>query len=250
MFNKRRINKIAGKFGVEVHGKGYLQSLSKGEFKTDCFQVQQELIKEKNPVIFDIGANRGAVVEKYLQCFPLATIYAFEPFPASYNLLKSRFASNKKVVCIESAVASGKGSREFFVNKNIDTNSLLKPQKTGLSSDEQVNNRSVIQVETLIPDEFCFEKKIDNIHILKMDIQGGEFDALKGFHNMLSRSAIDLIYTETYFIQQYEHQPLFHDISELLFEYGYQLQDIYNPIYGNNNLAWADVIFRKIRNNK
>ena len=235
------------RFGVEVHGKGYLQSLSKSDFKTDCFQVQSDLIKTKRPIIFDIGANRGTVVGTYLHYFPDSTIYAFEPFRDSFEVLKNRFGLNNNVQCIESAVASSKGFKEFFVNKNVDTNSLLRPRKTGLRSDVQVDNCSVINVKTLVLDEFCNEIGVDHIHILKMDIQGGEFDALQGLKNMLSQSAIDIIFTETYFIQQYENQPLFHDISALLFKYGYQLQDIYNPIYGNNNLAWADVIFRKIK---
>jgi len=245
MISKKNINKVLGRFGVELHGKGYLQSLSKGDFKTDCFQVQADLIKTKCPIIFDIGANRGTIVETYLNYFPDSTIYAFEPFPDSFDILKNRFYSNSKVQCFESAVSSGTGVKEFFVNKNVDTNSLLRPQKTGLRSDEQVNNRSVINVETLFLDEFCKEKGINHIHILKMDIQGGEFDVLKGLHNMLSLSEIDLIYSEVYFIEQYEEQPLFHDISKLLGKYGYHLQDIYNPIYGKGNLAWADVIFVK-----
>ena len=33
MISKKLINKTAGRFGVEVHGKGSLQSLAKGEFK-------------------------------------------------------------------------------------------------------------------------------------------------------------------------------------------------------------------------
>ena len=92
------------------------------------------------------------------------------------------------------------------------------------------------------------EAYIDRIDILKMDIQGGEYEALKGLHKMLSQRKIDLIYSEVYFVEQYEGQPLFHDISLLLFQYGYQLQDIYNPIYGNGCIAWADVIFVKINN--
>lgn len=245
MFNKKSINNIARKFGVEVHGKGYLQSLAKGEFKQDCFQVQQQIIQKQDPVIFDIGANRGTVLEQYLNYFSAANIFAFEPFPDSFNLLNSRFIGNKNIRCFEKAVSSSAGPKEFFVNKNIDTNSLLKPQKTGLTSDEQVRNLSTIKVEGIVLDEFCTTNNIEHIDILKMDIQGGEFEALKGLHNMLSKSAIDLIYTETYFVEQYEAQPLFHDISKFLFNYGYLLQDIYNPIYGNGHIAWADVIFVK-----
>ena len=248
MISKTHLNKIIGRLGVEVHGKGYLQSLAKGEFKKDCFQIQQELIKRKNPLIFDIGANRGNITAKYMETFPSATILAFEPFPDSFQILRNRFSTNKKVFCFQKAVASTAGPKEFYVNKSIDTNSLLRPQKTGLTSDEQVYNISTITVDTIVLDDFCKAENIRHIDILKMDIQGGEFDALNGLKNLLSQREIDLIYSEVYFVEQYERQPLFHDISKLLFQYGYQLQDIYNPIYGKGSIAWADVIFVKIHN--
>lgn len=245
MISKKFINKIVGKFGVEVHGKGYLQSLAKAEFKQDCFDIQKQLINIKNPIIFDVGANRGNVVEKYLLKFPFAIIHAFEPFPESFTTLKNRFQNNPNVSCIPKAVASSKGIKEFFVNKNVDTNSLLKPTVTGLSSDEQVKNISSIQIETILLDEYCESEQINHIDILKMDIQGGEYEALKGLSKLLSKRNIELIYSEVYFVEQYEGQPLFHDISSLLHKHGYQLKDIYNPIYGKGCIAWADVIFTK-----
>lgn len=246
MIKKSAVNKWVSRLGVEIHGKGYLQSLAKGEFKKDTFEIQKGLIKNEKPVIFDIGANRGNITAKYLEYFPKATLFAFEPFPGSFQQLKNRFSSNEKVHCYEKAVASVKGFKDFFVNKNVDTNSLLRPQKTGLSSDKQVNNVTTIKVEAIVLDQFCISEGIARIDILKMDIQGGELDALKGLEKMLSKSAIDLIYSEVYFIEQYEEQPLFHDISKLLCKYGYHLQDIYNPIYGKGNLAWSDVIFVKV----
>ncbi len=247
MISKSRINKMMGRFGVELHGKGYLQSLAKGEFKKDCFEVQQQFIKKLNPLIFDVGANVGDVSAKYLEYFPDSKIYAFEPFPDCFQSLSSRYSEQDNVHCIQKAVSSTDGSKTFFVNTNVDTNSLLRPQKTGLTSDEQVHNLTQIQVDSIVLDDFCIAENITHIDILKMDIQGEEYNALKGLGKMLSTASIDLIYSEIYFVQQYERQPLFHDISKLLFDYGYLLQDIYNPIYGNGSIAWADVIFTKIK---
>jgi len=245
MIRKNAINKMIGWLGVELHGKGYLQSLAKGEFKKDCFQVQQELVGKKDPVIFDIGANTGDITAKYLEFFPGSNIYAFEPFPGSFQHLQSRYANSKNVRCIKKAVASSNGFKEFYVNKNVDTNSLLRSERTGLTSDEQVSNVTTISVESIVLDEFCRAENIRHIDILKMDIQGGEYGALKGMDNILSKSAVDCIYSEVYFVEQYEAQPLFHDISKLLWQHGFLLQDIYNPVYGNGSIAWADVIFIK-----
>ncbi len=247
MIRKAKINNIIGKFGVELHGKSYLQALAKGEFKNDTFEIQKALIKQQAPVIFDIGANTGSITAKYLKYFPNCDVYSFEPFPDSYRHLESRFTNFGNVHCSQKAVASTVGSKIFYVNKNADTNSLLRPQKTGLRSDEQVANMTAINVESIVLDEFCVVENIKHIDILKMDIQGGEYDALVGLDAMLSNNSIDLIYSEVYFIQQYENQPLFHDISQLLFKYDFYLQDIYNPIYGNGHLAWADVIFTRMK---
>ncbi|CAN5339261.1 N/A [soil metagenome] len=245
MISKKKLNNLLGRFGVELHGTGYLQALTKGDFNQDHFQVQKNIIKKKNPIIFDIGANTGSITAKYLEYFPAAHIYAFEPFPNSFEHLVNRHKSNANITCIEKAVASTNGSREFFVNKNVDTNSLLRPQKTGLSSDEQVSNISTIKVDTIVLDEFCRTANIPYIDILKMDIQGGEFDALQGLKEMLQNNGIGIIYSEVYFVEQYEGQPLYHDIAKLLVSFGYYVQDIYNPIYGKGSLAWADVIFTK-----
>ena len=89
------------------------------------------------------------------------------------------------------------------------------------------------------------KEKITHINILKLDIQGYELKALKGAEDLLRSKKIDLIYTEAYFIQQYHDQPLFPEIAMYLSKFGYQLQDIYNPIYGNDKIAWCDAIFMR-----
>lgn len=243
---KATINRFLRKFNLELHGTGYLQSLAKGEFKKDTFDTQHELLKNK-PVktIFDVGANRGEVIKKYRALFPQANIYAFEPFQESLDILKRNIPNDPLLHLFQVAVAEKAEEKEFFVNASNDTNSLLKPTKTGLRSDEQVENKGVMKVNAITLDEFCAEHKIDSIDLLKMDIQGGEFGALQGCKGLLSEGRIRLIYAETYFIEQYEKQPLFHEISRLLHGYGYYLQDFYNPIYGNKSIAWADVIFLK-----
>jgi FkbM family methyltransferase len=243
---KSIVNKYLRKINLELHGTGYLQSLAKGEFKKDAFEVQKSLLSNK-PVktIFDVGANRGDVYIRYRNLFPEADVYAFEPFPESYNILTKRHGNDPRLHLHTVAVAEKAEQKDFFVNFSPDTNSLLKPQKTGLRSDEQVDNKGVIKVETITLDSFCEQHKINQIDILKMDIQGGEYAALQGCKKLLSEGRIRLIYSEVYFIEQYEQQPLLHDISKLLHTYGYYPQDIYSPIYGKECIAWADVIFVK-----
>jgi FkbM family methyltransferase len=241
--NKGLLNRYFQKFGFEIHGTGYLQSVKKESFKEDAFAIQKELAGNCSTIL-DIGANRGEITLKYAQLFPLATVYAFEPFADSFKVLESEFSSNERVHCFQKAIGAANGKGKLFVNRNVDTNSLLSAIKMGLSSDQQVKNVGDVEVEIVTIDQFCHDHSIDSIDILKLDIQGGELSALAGARGLLKDKRIRVIYTEVYFKQQYQDQPLFPDLCNFLEPYDYHLQDLYNPIYGKGNLVWCDAIFR------
>jgi FkbM family methyltransferase len=243
ILNKENINKFLRRFGFEIHGNGYMQSLKKTSFKEDAFEVQYNLLSGNADCIFDIGANRGDTAKKYASLFNKAKIYAFEPFPDTYSKLLTNTKEIKQIIPNTLAIADFRGDAILYSNHNEDTNSLLPSIKMGLSSDQQVRNKGSLTIPTDTIDNFCKENNIDQIAILKLDIQGSELAALKGAVRMLEKKKIKVIYTETYFRQQYKDQPLFHDIASFLFGYGYAIQDIYSPIYGNGKLAWSDAIF-------
>tara|TARA_B100000768_G_C10966682_1_gene244008 strand:+ start:133 stop:351 length:219 start_codon:yes stop_codon:yes gene_type:complete len=69
---KNAINKYLRRFGIEIHGVGYIQKLRNSDLKKSEWQKQKELLKGKANVIFDVGANRGNTTLKYLKLFPNA----------------------------------------------------------------------------------------------------------------------------------------------------------------------------------
>ena len=241
--NRERVNRFFRKFGFELHGTGYMQSLKKGSFKDNAFNVQREILRQGVKVIFDIGANRGDTVMAYEQLFPGKRIFAFEPFPESFDQLYNRTKGNENITCFQKAISDSLGAKTLYVNNNVDTNSLLQSIRSGLSSDKQVITRGEIKVTTVTIDSFCKEEHIIEIDILKMDIQGGELAALMGAKELLTSKKIKLIYTESFFKEQYRDQPLFYDIANYLRSFDYYLLDIYEPHYGNGAIAWCDAIF-------
>lgn len=245
---KNTINKFLKKLGVEVHGVNYLKAMAKGDFKKNAFEEQKLWFEDCHSsvkIIFDVGANRGDTVKLYRSLFPSSKIYAFEPFIDSFNVLQERFKGDENIICINEALTNSIGEKILFVNESVDTNSLFQSQTTGLNSDLAVKNKSTIQVRATTLESFCLQNGIIKIDILKMDVQGSELNILKGGKQLLLNNLIELIYAETYFIQQYENQPLFYDIAIYLKDFGYNLQDIYSPIYGNRKIAWSDCIFVK-----
>lgn len=240
--NKNLINSLTRKLGFEVHGLGYMQSVQKPSFKEDPFLKQKEILGTASTIL-DVGANRGDTVRQYKELFPNAKVHAFEPFEESYNILVSNVHDLTGIFPHRFAVAAEEGTSTFHVNQNFDTNSLLPSRKSGMSSDKQVETIERTKVKTISLDDFVKQAQIREIDILKMDIQGGELQALRGAERLLEKKRIKLIYLETWFVRQYVGSPLFHDIAAHLSGHGYTLQDLYNPIYSNGSLAWCDAVF-------
>lgn len=189
--------------------------------------------------VFDVGAHRGETADKYIKLYPDATIYSFEPFPGSIAELRRRFESEPSVRPVQLAVSDSSASLAFYVNRDSFTNSLL----TALEQ-EGYDHVATLDVLSTTIDEFCENESVDDVSILKMDIQGGELRALEGAGRMLKQAAISIIYTEILFAPLYRGQASFFDIYGFLSGHGYSLFDLYNFAYrSSGQVAWADAIF-------
>ena len=243
MISKNTLNNYLRKFNFEIHGTSYIQSLKKGEFKSNEFDFFKKIFGTDKITIFDVGANRGVKITEFLKLFPSSLIYAFEPYTPLIKELEKQFLNNPNIRLFNIGISDKKKEMVFNVNKGVDTSSFLTSNKTGLNSDKQVHTieQVILPLDTL--DQIVLNEKIEKINILKLDIQGSELNALRGAEKLLGESRIDIIFTEAYFIKQYIDQPLFYEIASYLQGFGYLLQDIYNPIYGKGKLAWCDAIF-------
>jgi len=241
---KDTMNRILRRFNCEVHGLGYLAKLAKGEFKKDGYQQQKELFTGKPVrVIFDVGANWGGISRQYRSLFPEAKILSFEPLPDIYKVLVETSISDSNIIPYNTAISNKTGHETLYVNRNVDSSSLLASKLTGTGTDKQTATVREITVATITIDEICKKQGITAIDILKLDIQGGELKALAGASKLLAEKKIALIYTEVSFFSAYKNSPLFHDIAQYLYSFGYQLGDLYDPFYTSRYLVQADALF-------
>src|SRR4028119_1536074 len=162
---------------------------------SDAFLVKKELLKKCVPplTIFDIGANDGQTTQRYLQMFPTAKIYTFEPVPEVFTMLERKFHENPQIKVNQLAVSDAVGTADFYLHAytSYGWNSLLPKSPTSIIVPE---DKSVVKVPTITIDVFCDRHNINTIDLLKLDIQGGELLALKGAVNMLQKGGINLIY--------------------------------------------------------
>ena len=171
----------------------------------------------------DIGARGGlsSALEHYSDY--LSTTM-FEPDLKEFKLLSMQYESNRHIDILPYAVGNGARARLHITSEPAGS-SILEPQGRDLSIAEQkiltgdygrftVTKKIEIQTARL-DDIFPIEtKKID---LLKIDVQGAEFDVFEG----LGRHRPYLIQAECSFIEFYKGQKLFDEVAGFLRGLGY-----------------------------
>ncbi len=141
---------------------------------------------EDHKHVFDVGANNGQYLSHLSEIFPSNfSIFSFEPTKQAFENLKSKdWDKNVKLF-----------NHGFFSeDKELE---LINPGSTVGSiypTMSQESNSEIIKVKTL--DNFCFENEIDEIYFLKVDVEGAEFDVLKGATKLIENSQISFIQFE------------------------------------------------------
>ncbi len=128
----------------------------------------------------DVGCHKGEILRFMIRQAPQGKHYAFEPIPAYYQQLKRQYASRVQV--LPYALSDQTGQAEFCFVKNAPAYSGLKPRVYG-NIIPQIEKISVNlrKLDDLVPENF-------QLDFIKIDVEGGEFDVLKGAREVLKRS--------------------------------------------------------------
>lgn len=212
------------------------------------FQKQRELIEKlgfKEPVIFDVGANIGQSIEKYRTIAPGCSIFSFEPNPDTFKMLKRKYGSEEKTVCIQLALGAETKTAPFYATKCPEASSLLPPEEFVSKRSPSGNyNYNLVSVPVDTLDHVARKLNISKIDILKMDVQGGELGVLQGGESLLNRAAIDFIFSEVLFAENYAGQSDFNDLCNHLKRFGYVVWDVIPFLHTKLGRLWtANAIF-------
>lgn len=203
--------------------------------------------KSDNLTIFDLGAHHGNGIREALKLFPASTVHAFEPSVKNFFILSKDFINCQFVRLNNCLISDGLKKVIFFENNYDATHSIFPINECVINtfadaSDFKEVSRRYVESSTI--EHYCLENGIEKIHILKIDVQGGELKALEGARGLLKNQAIDCIFLEVEFRSLYQGQPLFVDIYEFLKSYGYEFVNFVNPkISAAGVMIWSDAVF-------
>ncbi len=153
--------------------------------------------------VVDIGANLGYfTVIAAGRVGPSGHVFAYEPDPHNFALLKKNIATNSfgHVTTLPIALSDTAGSRELFFGDNQCTLSFSDKKGAGRSE--------TVETDTL--DASLAKLGAPRIDIIKMDIEGAEPIAFAGMQETLARNPTLTILFELYpnSIRRLGHDPL------------------------------------------
>jgi len=158
-------------------------------------QTQRLFVEHVKPgaVVFDVGANVGFLT---LLASRLAgdagRVFAFEPLPRNLAILREHVRLNRATnsTVLPLAVAASTGSARFLIGEN--------PSQGNLGSTGEIE----VAMDSL--DHLVESGNVPRPDFIKMDIEGGEDDALAGAREVLRTPGL-IVVLSTHGYKHHEH---------------------------------------------
>jgi len=152
------------------------------QYEPDVRAALQYFLKLGN-VFLDCGANIGyfSVLANNI-VGETGKVVSIEANPVTFSLLEANLKTNNFGIPVHCALTSESGEVELFMpTEGGDVYSSLR--KGGLVSGESIQSFKVLG-RTL--DNIVEELSLSKVDVVKIDIEGAEFDVLKSAYNLLS----------------------------------------------------------------
>lgn len=178
--------------------------------------LERELTVHSNCI--DVGAHKGEILDVFLLHASQGKHTAFEPIPSFHQSLVSKYAERANVYPF--ALSDRSGTMLFNVVLDDPAYSGLKQRsyKTATPTIES------IEVEVRPLDSVMRDRNY-KVDLIKIDVEGGELDVLKGASDMLRHDKPLLLFEFGKGASEY-YGTMPHHMYELLDEFHYSIRTL------------------------
>jgi FkbM family methyltransferase len=178
-----------------------------------------------NCLIVDAGARYG-LHPSWAELRGIAEFHLFEIDQEEAQRLSKKYGKDELVTVYPVALYSSDTTLKFRVSEHQALNSVFQ------SNDELLRNNDYMLREFAVTAMRTSEaRSVDSlfsgcdVHFLKLDVEGAEYELLKGAREKL-RTTVLGVRSEVLFAPIYKGAPLFGDLHRLMLDYGFELLNL------------------------
>ena len=196
--------------------------------------------------LIDVGAHKGEFLSYATKISSIKKFYAFEPQKPIFKILKKNFSSNRKVKLINLGISEKPSNKIFYINKLSSSSTMSKFDDSSkylkiknILTGSKKNYIDKYSIKTSSINQFFKNIKFKNC-LLKIDVEGFEYNVLKGSKNKMKD--IKYILIENQFGNLYKNKS-FEEIKKYLYKNNFNvLKKFTSP-----TLHYQDIIFKKFK---
>ncbi|MGD1865608.1 MAG: FkbM family methyltransferase [Phormidesmis sp.] len=191
---------------------------------------------KQNINVIDVGSNTGLWCQAFMNTFgeQIASYHAIEPLEGNLKIFKSRIDAglvpfDSKAVLHQFCVGPHNGTVEIGFHNEVSTLASVVLDEVQVGN-RLVRNEHKKKIRQVRLDSFCTSRNIDYVDLVKVDVEGYEWDVFEGATTLLKSQTVELILFE-FGQHQGNLQQSFKQFWDLLSGYGYH---IYRQAVGRN----------------
>ena len=141
---------------------------------------------ESDACVLDVGSNVGLTAIGFEQLVPEGRIFAFEPSPRNYELLRRNLEENgcSRVEAMNMAVGRATGEVTFLDTPRYGAGSFAVNDEGQIAVKHHAED--LIKVPCVGIDDFVEQRNLSRVDLIKIDVEGFEIDVLEGAQKTLA----------------------------------------------------------------
>jgi FkbM family methyltransferase len=231
----RKIDKINSKllkFKMPKYNYQFYCRNNKDDFQIMTFHEDDILEHKFNPkegdIVIDVGAHIGPYTLKASSLVGInGRVLAIEADPSNYDILNRNINLNKitNVTAVNYAAYSKEEKIKLYLpNKEEEEKELSHTKYNTIMQDRAHNETKFVEVQANTLDYLLQSNGIkhEKVNWIKIDVEGAEFEVLKGAKDILSKSYNTSLLIEIHNLSA-ANTNLYEPIKEFLNSYNYKI---------------------------
>lgn len=177
-------------------------------------------------VVFDVGANHGDFARAASACLPQARVILVEPLPKMQAWLEETIRSRQpNWQLLRCALGNERAQLPLFVDEkddNIGSLAGFSPEYLKANPSAHISEQVLCEVRTL--DDVATEMGVNHIDLLKIDVEGFEFEVMRGAGRMLGRTTAVVV--EVSLVRRPDASMALVEMLDLLTKHEFQIVNV------------------------